>query len=369
MNYLPKDFPKESFINFDNGNFNLFFNKYVEFDDKNKANIKKFTNIKLSKPKEIEDYYILLKQLNMNFTETVLANDWRTALGLGSASVYETSITLHHIYGIPYIPGQSLKGVIRSYIISEKFDNKENEAFKDEGFCYIFGSSDDSELKEHKGSVIFFDSYPIDEKIEISLDIMNPHYGEYYNDKENIKPPADYYNPVPVEFLTLKNAKFRFILGLSKNFNKNFESKIINSKESIIEQVMTYLKEALEFKGIGSKTSVGYGYFEEDEEYKKQQEQLKIQEQKKQKEEEDKRRKEEEQKKLDSMSEVDKFIFGLNKDNINDKFKEIVNFKDEDLIRIAEKFKEIYKNNNKWEGKQSDKQNIKNNKIKEILKE
>ena len=45
-------------------------------------------------------------------------------VGLGGESVYETSITLHHIYGIPYIPASSIKGVVRSWIITEVFGEK-----------------------------------------------------------------------------------------------------------------------------------------------------------------------------------------------------------------------------------------------------
>ncbi|MFN4220568.1 MAG: type III-B CRISPR module RAMP protein Cmr6, partial [bacterium] len=37
----------------------------------------------------------------------------RLIVGLGSGHVLETSIILHHLYGIPYIPASALKGVFR----------------------------------------------------------------------------------------------------------------------------------------------------------------------------------------------------------------------------------------------------------------
>ncbi|MCM8809920.1 MAG: type III-B CRISPR module RAMP protein Cmr6, partial [Candidatus Omnitrophica bacterium] len=37
----------------------------------------------------------------------------RLIVGLGSSHALETSLTLHHIYGIPYIPASALKGVCR----------------------------------------------------------------------------------------------------------------------------------------------------------------------------------------------------------------------------------------------------------------
>src|SRR5450755_4152288 len=39
----------------------------------------------------------------------------RMVIGLGDESVLETSIALHHTYGVPYIPGSALKGLAASY--------------------------------------------------------------------------------------------------------------------------------------------------------------------------------------------------------------------------------------------------------------
>lgn len=38
-------------------------------------------------------------------------SNWRLIIGLGGMHPQETSMTLHHIYGIPYIPGSAVKGV------------------------------------------------------------------------------------------------------------------------------------------------------------------------------------------------------------------------------------------------------------------
>ena len=45
--------------------------------------------------------------------------DWRMVIGLGGEHVLETSMTLHHVYGIPYIPGSAVKGMVRHYFLSE----------------------------------------------------------------------------------------------------------------------------------------------------------------------------------------------------------------------------------------------------------
>ncbi len=202
--------------------------------------------------------------------------DWRLIVGLGSESVYETSITLHHIYGIPYIPGQAVKGVVRNYIINEQFaynyegnnelEHAEKRALNDPAFCHLFGSPKDSAVKEQQGAVIFFDAFPINVP-EIKPDVMNPHYGPYYSEG---KPPADYHNPIPIFFLTVsKNTSFRFYIGIKpKNYEKIKEvdlTRLINNTKlkkynGLLEVSEYWLHEALKEHGIGAKTAVGYGY-------------------------------------------------------------------------------------------------------------
>lgn len=197
--------------------------------------------------------------------------DWRLAIGLGTESVYETSMTLHPIYGFPYIPGQALKGITRSWIIRNLIANEndladqdknageklEKKAFQNETFCILFGCPKESILKkEHQGSVTFFDSFPI-EKPNLKVDIMNPHYDPYYSKG---KPPADYYNPKPIYFLTVEDAKFQFVIGLRETDNTKVDD-FGSGKNSVLELTGKYLKKALQNQGIGAKTAVGYGYF------------------------------------------------------------------------------------------------------------
>jgi CRISPR-associated protein Cmr6 len=219
-------------------------------------------------------------------TEIKLKPDWRLTLGLGGASVFETDITLHHTYGVPYIPASSIKGVVRSYIIEEQFDNDEAAAIMDEVFCDIFGCSKEHEIHikgndgkvrknkklswygknmpkkpERRGAIHFFDAFPMETKdIQISMDIMNVHYKDYYDavkkdgkyKEEKVKPPADWSNPTIINFLTIKKATFQFLLA-----SKDGNLTTLKIQEKTIEE---WLTEALENHGIGAKTAVGYGY-------------------------------------------------------------------------------------------------------------
>ena len=167
--------------------------------------------------------------------------DWRLIVGLGGEHVQETSMTLHHIYGIPYIPGSAVKGVLRHWWLEEDFVDStgkvnEEKALDDPDFLAVFGS------QKQRGKVQFFDAYP--EEVCLATDIMNPHYTEYYSKQ---KPPTDHQNPVPINFLTVEETTFRFVF-LAK------EQKHLNHLKKRFQK-------ALKIKGIGAKTAVGYGYF------------------------------------------------------------------------------------------------------------
>lgn len=248
-------------------NFALRLNKTPFFDSDKKFKFFKVDgniNIlpdysKLDIPTIANKHKHNIEKLNIETKSINLKPEWRMVIGLGNESVYETSMTLHHIYGIPYIPGSAIKGVIRNHIITEKFNKSEKEALKDEGFCMIFGSPKNSIIRERKGKVIFFDALPL-KSPNIEPDIMNVHYPDYYGGK---KPPADYQNPNPIFFLTVKETPFEFIIGKEEKDNTAITKGIFEGK-SPLELAYDYINKALSEHGIGAKTSAGYGYFEEE---------------------------------------------------------------------------------------------------------
>jgi CRISPR-associated protein Cmr6 len=253
---IPKD-TREALKDFKKiDNFHLKLNKYARYDisDIKKPDEKKFIFYR-NKAKGLEDIEIkpnfgdfdfeknIEKQEEIvnslfsgNYLKKDFTIDYRLLIG-SEQSIYETSIRLHHIYGIPYIPSTAIKGVVRSHFIEKYFYNREEEALKDDDFKNYFGT------QEQEGKIIFFDAFPIT-KPKIKVDIMNPHYGHYYNDGEA---PTDTKNPIPINFLTVEDTTFQFLLG----FKDEVDSGFVN-----------LFKEALTNHGIGAKTAVGYGYFE-----------------------------------------------------------------------------------------------------------
>lgn len=248
---------KVPFYNFHDNKFELFKT------DRKRIVINVQPKYSKSIIKSIADKYKQnLENLCMKVKTIKFSPAWRIAIGLGNKSVYETSMTLHHVYGIPYIPGSALKGVIRSFLIQEEFEKSEDNALKDQGFCDIFGCPKKSYYKESKqGRVFFFDVFPISEP-KIKPDVMNPHYGPYYSGKGKT-PPADYHNPKPIFFLTVENTQFEFMVGIKQKY----EDHIIQSGRFKGKHLLTIASEwmvkALKEHGIGAKTAVGYGYFNE----------------------------------------------------------------------------------------------------------
>jgi len=295
---LPEDTRKalkDSYDAFDN--FALKLNKAARFDKVNnegkednkfyfyknrKGNHKKNIPEEKYKIKEIFQFDFTCfydRQINQvkalfgenNFVAQIHKVDWRLIVGLGNESVYETSMTLHHIYGIPYIPASAVKGVVRSWIITELFDSIEKQSIQDAGFCDIFGcpkkiKEQESHYKEDRqGKIWFFDAFPTSAP-QIKVDIMNSHYQPYYGATDDT-PPADYHPTNPRVFLTVgeKDAngeplKFQFIIGIKeKDSNKDIQSGKFEGRKPF-DVAHEYLNEALTQHGIGAKTAVGYGY-------------------------------------------------------------------------------------------------------------
>jgi CRISPR-associated protein Cmr6 len=210
-----------------------------------------------------------LQKEGYNLENFPLSISWRLVIGLGASHPQKTSMTLHHIYGIPYIPGSAIKGVTKHWAVlkfAEEVSKSENikfeKAIDDVSKALENGEKMDLKVEdlefsqlieifgtqEKQGKVIFFDAYPVGE-INLKIDIMNPHYPKYYDGKE---PPADWDSPMPIKFLSLENTTFRFYLATK--VRDDFEKNLLNKAREL-------LFEALSNFGIGAKTSLGYGLF------------------------------------------------------------------------------------------------------------
>ena len=199
----------------------------------------------------------------------------RCIVGLGDRGAREVGIRLDHLYGFPLIPGSSLKGVARMRGLVAVFDRIASRIVAEHGRGLLEQLEHDIEgydpaAKNHKtyldnqplvesfrrcfgtqgeaGAAIFFDALP--SKVVLELDIMNPHYPEYYSAQGKNKPPADYQSPIPIYFLAVgKESRFRFGVAARKGDTTSRD------------QAWKWLCGGLTDLGVGAKTTSGYGLF------------------------------------------------------------------------------------------------------------
>ena len=109
-------------------------------------------------------------------THTLFEGDfqtnWRLAVGMGHPSVYENGLTLHFLFGLPYLPGSGIKGMLRNTIIVEAFEGKEEQALENKVFVALFGKEPSKKNSGYRGQLMFFDAFPI-RAPKIGLEIMN----------------------------------------------------------------------------------------------------------------------------------------------------------------------------------------------------
>lgn len=209
-----------------------------------------------------------------------MKTDWRFIAGLGRKGALEVGFTFHR-YGFAMLPGSSVKGIARAfafYRIAEELDlegeklteldvalsqdNAEKHKERMQALSRTDGSNE-TVIKFRKvfgttgeaGGAVFFDAIPQNPP-RLKLDIMNPHYPDYYSDKSNTVYPTNWQNPNPVFFLTVdESQEFCFAVGWRGRFDDNAKTLRLEAEK--------WLMGGLTELGAGAKTSAGYGYWHE----------------------------------------------------------------------------------------------------------
>lgn len=156
-----------------------------------------------------------------------------TAIGLGSASLVDVGFTLHHTYGVPYLPGSALKGLARR--AAADFD------LADEQVAVLFGD------ESTRGYITFWDGWLDPGKTgALTPDVITVHHPQYYA-SQGATPPTDFDDPNPVAFLSMLPG-VRFHIALSAPDAPEW-----------LAHARDILAHGLKTLGIGAKTAVGYG--------------------------------------------------------------------------------------------------------------
>lgn len=169
-------------------------------------------------------------------------------VGLGRKNAADAGVTLDRAWGSPYVPGSSVKGLLRStaeLVVSGEIGNADDRPYWESALDGLFGAGTSGESGGSKASLAFYDAYPIKADV-LELGIVTPHYQEYYANAA--KPPADWYDPVPVAVLQVKpGTTFRFWLPTDAALRARLTSLLVLG---------------LDWLGLGAKTSSGFGWFD-----------------------------------------------------------------------------------------------------------
>lgn len=203
-------------------------------------------------------------------------------VGAGNASGSDVGLTFHHTWGVPMIPGSSLKGLLSHYLDTVYAGDEDEEVGPDVAAVrramerprrdadgrvrsaaggiqrVIFGAaglegSDDSAETATIGRVFFHDMLPLppdshgdggDDQLRrfLTRDVLTVHQKKYYEGKSSAN---DYDSPTPIPFLCVPaGTRFRLFVGGDREW---------------AEWSLRQLLDALAEWGVGAKTAAGYG--------------------------------------------------------------------------------------------------------------
>ncbi|GGN27593.1 MULTISPECIES: type III-B CRISPR module RAMP protein Cmr6 [Marinomonas] len=207
-------------------------------DNKKTAHLEKI--VELSAPDEYKNAFNRWSDLTSDvngFQQSVMMLENRLLIGLTGNAALETGCSLSRNYGMPYIPGSSIKGVVRA--CAKQYLPDSAAAIEQ-----LFGTYDSDEPNRVAGTVTFHDAWwiPEDGVKPFVLDVVTTHHQEYYNAKK--AEPSDKDSPIPNHLLAVQGS-FLFVL---------------EGNPKSIELCQTILEKALADNGIGAKTASGYGY-------------------------------------------------------------------------------------------------------------
>ena len=190
----------------------------------------------------------------------------------GGKGEAELGLMLDYVTGMPYIPGSSVKGALRSAFVHEEYIRSLLETEKvteydkikiSELEAHIFGNPVDKKKPQFDVSLheqdIFYDAVVVSEGKILATDSITPHR----TNPELLELAA----PNPITMIRIRpDVTFKFQFQLT-DYEKD-EIKIT------AEQKLGLFKQILIDLGIGAKTNVGYGTLEETVSVEKSQEEI-----------------------------------------------------------------------------------------------
>ncbi|MDO8275698.1 MAG: type III-B CRISPR module RAMP protein Cmr6 [Serpentinimonas sp.] len=199
--------------------------------------------------------------------------------GLGIEHPLENGFAFLNPYGLPYLPGSGVKGVLRQAALdlaggaweTSDWSLDQRHIILDRAGKRLFDASDidvlfgrepqEGDTQHLRGVLSFWDVIPQIEGSSLMVDIMTPHQSHYYQQKPaaGSTNPHDSGAPNPIGFLTVPpKSQFAFhvvcdcprLERLAPDLAANERWKALLTQA--FEHAFTWL-------GFGAKTAVGYG--------------------------------------------------------------------------------------------------------------
>jgi CRISPR-associated protein Cmr6 len=197
--------------------------------------------------------------------------------GLGNEHPLENGFAFLNPYGLPYLPGSGVKGVLRQaarelaggqwgddkgwseeprYEIRVSEDPDE-PPLRLTMLDVLFGRETKPGEQEHfRGALCFWDVIPEIQGDSLLVEIMTPHYADYY---QQGVPPHDSGEPKPISFLTVPPGS-RFLFHVTCDTLHLERTAADLAKDGHWKQLIeAAFEHAFRWLGFGAKTAVGYG--------------------------------------------------------------------------------------------------------------
>lgn len=226
--------------------------------------------------------------------------------GLGNEHPLENGFAFLWPYGLPYLPGSGVKGVLRraaEELASGQWGGSAGWSAPGYPLCdgrgkpvlddrkqpitlglidVLFGREPPAgDSNAVRGALSFWDVIPQIEGTSLLVEVMTPHQGHYYQQKAeprsgNGVPPHDSGQPIPIPFLTVPpGSRFCFVVVCDVTHLRRLTQGRGPDAPDLLEPqadgrprwqhlLSAAFEHAFQWLGFGAKTAVGYGAMVED---------------------------------------------------------------------------------------------------------
>jgi CRISPR-associated protein Cmr6 len=199
--------------------------------------------------------------------------------GLGNEHPLENGFAFLNPYGLPYLPGSGVKGVLRQAARELARGEWGESAGWNDAKRYrppvkretallsmidvLFGLESGDGATDHvRGVLNFWDVIPQIDGDSLMVEIMTPHQQHYYQNGES---PHESGSPNPISFLTVPpGSRFAFHATCDRVRLNGIDPPDLAERNRWQELLRPVFEHAFTWLGFGAKTAVGYGALQRD---------------------------------------------------------------------------------------------------------